>query len=213
MNKDTDLTYEVQKFKEWIEEDNPHTNWIGWEYEYPHWIEMYRVVDTFIELNSFNFLSKLDRENLIYLIARDNGCRHLISQLKKYPSLFQYLLPFVVKSNEVDARWQFTEILGIQIIPFNEAESYLLQLVVDTDEYVSRKALHSLGKIGSKHTESLCKKAWETNHEYQRIMVLWTLFEMDSKQLNKYLSLAMKDERKNIVINAKEIYGKCGQYY
>ena len=87
----------------------------------------------------------------------------------------------------------------------NVAEDALLQLVEDANEYVSRMALQALGTIRSKHAEALCKQAWDSKHEYQRIMALWVLKEIKSKELNNYLQLAIKDGRKYVVQNANEI--------
>ena len=80
-----------------------------------------------------------------------------------------------------------------------------MKLVADQHEYVSRRALQALGRISSPHTERLCERAWDTDHEYQRIMALWVLKEIDSRKLDSYLALARKEGRKYMVSNAIEI--------
>jgi hypothetical protein len=129
----------------------------------------------------------------------------LVSVLADRPEWFAFLLPYVLECDEPDTRWQFAVTLGYRVLPFTEAEGALLRLVEDHHEYVSRMALQAIGRIGSTHTESLCERAWATNHEYQRIMALWVLKEIGSQKLGAYVALAKKDARKYVVSNALEI--------
>ncbi len=199
------LNNEIIKFKRWSLSYPTETRSGEWECDYNHWNDLYAVFTNFIESNSPEVLKEHDIENIIYIVARDNEMEVLISDLAEKPYWFKAILPRVLECDEPDAKWQFSVVLGDNVLPFMESEASLLKLVDDENEYVSRRALQSLGRIGSSKTESLCERAWETNHEYQRIMALWVLKEIHSQKLERYLSLAKEDGRRYIVSNANEI--------
>jgi len=142
---------------------------------------------------------------LIYAIARDNEMEELITVLARYSNWFEFLLPHIISSDEDDARWQLATVLGKNVLPFEILENALIKLFEDPVEYVRRRALESLGKIHSSYTESFCVKAWDTGHEYQRIMVLWVLKEINSSKLSTFLAKAVEDARPNILANASQI--------
>lgn len=199
------LDNEVVRFKMWALTYPSETRSGEWECDYDYWKELYAAFTSFVESNSPDKLSEQDIKNIIYVVARDNEMENLVSELAEKPSWFKVVLPHVLESEESDAKWQFAVALGENILPFAESESALLKLVDDENEYLSRRALQSLGKIGSNKTESLCERAWETNHEYQRIMALWVLKQIHSEKLEKYLSLAKEDGREYVVSNANKI--------
>jgi hypothetical protein len=202
---DISLKNEISNFKKWALAYLPETRSGEWECDYEHWNELYTAFNNFIESNSPENATKQDIANIIYAIARDNEQENFVFVLSKKTNWFKAVLSSVLECNEPDAKWQFAATLGDQIIPFKEAEAALLRLVSDENEYVSRRALQSLGRIGSNKAESLCERAWDTNHVYQRIMSLWVLKEIQSAKLTKYLSLAKEDGRESLVINANKI--------
>ena len=199
------LENEIMKFKRWALTYPPDSRSGEWECDYDNWKELYTAFTNYIESNSPDVLQERDIKNIIYAIARDNEMEDLVAELAKNTNWFKKVLPHVLECDEQDAKWQFAVALGGNILPFEESEASLLNLVTDQNEYVSRMALQSLGRIGSSKTESLCIQAWETNHEYQRIMALWVLKEIHSDKLEEYLSLAEEDDRKYVVSNANEI--------
>ena len=199
------LNTEIEKFKRWALSFPIESRSGEWECDYENWKELYSAFNDFILSTTPEDASGTDIENLIYVIARDNEMEDLILEIEARPEWFKTILPNVLESSEPDAKWQFAVALGKGVLPNQEAEPALLKLVYDKNEYVSRMALKSLGKIGSTKTEALCKRAWQTNHEYQRIMVLWVLKEIRSENLANYIDLAMKDGREHVVSNANEI--------
>lgn len=213
----TRLENEIIKFKKWAE-NYSYTNQSRaslhqfdthftseWECDYNHWQALYTAFNHCIESNPPSLLNEHHIKNIIYIIARDNEMENLIATLATHTNWFKKVLPHVLDCEEPEAKWQFALALGGLILPFETSENALLKLVTDKNEYVSRIALQSLGKIGSSKTESLCIKAWHTNHEYQRIMALWVLKEIHSNQLEKYLFLAEKDGRPHLINNAQNI--------
>ena len=201
----TNLTIEANKFRAWADTYPNESRFGEWECDYDNWPALNRAFLTLVSEKDPTNLSKSEINDLIYVIARDNEMEELIEKVASNAELFKLLLQNVLISNESDAKWQFAVFLGKGVLDKYVAEDALLQLVEDANEYVSRMALQALGRIRSNHAEALCKRAWDSKHEYQRIMALWVLKEINSKELNKYLQLAIKDGRKYVVQNANEI--------
>lgn len=194
---------ELNKFRKWA--STVSGKFGEWECNYERWQEMYSTFISYLQRCSPTQVTKSEISDLIYAIARDNEDERLISLLSERPAWFKALLVHIFDCDEPDAKWQFADVLGNNILQFPETESALLRLINDKNEYVTRRALHSLGKIGSKHAEALCERAWNSDHEYQRMMALTVLKEIGSKKLQKYLVLAEEDGRKYIVLTAEKI--------
>lgn len=201
----TSLHKEVEKFRAWASNYLVEERSGEWECDYEEWPTLNQSFVAYLDSHSPQDADDHAVSDLIYAVARDNEMEDLVSELADRPEWLAFLLPHVLECDEPDTRWQFAVTLGHRVLPFTEAEVALLKLVGDHDEYVSRMALQSLGRIGSTHTESLCERAWATNHEYQRIMALWVLKEIGSQKLGVYVALAKKDGRKYVVSNALEI--------
>lgn len=201
---------EVAKFRAWAQQYPAEDRYGEWECGYQAWTELHHAFIDCLETVSAADLCVDVVDDLIYAIARDNEISYLSSQLGQRPLLLSELLPYILSCEEPDTRWQTAKQLGKHVLPFATAESALLQLVEDQDEYVRRIALQALGFIGSPHAERLCRQAWESGHEYQRIMALWVLLTIESRQLGHYLALAREDGSKYLCINAAQIEsGDC----
>ncbi|MEM7017818.1 MAG: hypothetical protein AAF512_10840, partial [Pseudomonadota bacterium] len=111
----------------------------------------------------------------------------------------------ILSSDEKDAKWQFAAYLVYSKLETDTLEKALLELFENSDEYTSRRALGSLGVLKSTHAEAACEKAWNTGHQYQRMMALSVLYEIGSEGLPGYLKLAEEDGRKYIVQRANGI--------
>lgn len=197
---------EVAKFRAWAQQYPAEDRYGEWECGYEEWAELHRsFVDCLDTMLPAADLCCEVADDLVYAIARDNEISYLASQLGQRPLLLSKLLPSILACEEPDARWQTAAQLGKHVLPFATTESALLQLVEDQDEYVRRIALQALGRIGSPHAERLCSRAWESGHEYQRIMALWVLLTIESRQLGRYLALAKEDGRKYLCMNAARI--------
>jgi HEAT repeats len=199
------LHTEVGNFRTWASNYPIDKRSGEWECDYEGWPVLNHCFEAYLESRSPQDADTQAVSDLIYAVARDNEMEGLVSELGKRPRWFAFLLPHVLECDEPDTRWQFAVMLGQSVLPFDETEGALLRLVEDRQEYVSRMALQALGRIRSKQTEGLCERAWATNHEYQRIMALWVLKEIDSPKLSTYLTFAKEDGRKYVVSNAVEI--------
>ncbi|MFT3696583.1 MAG: HEAT repeat domain-containing protein [Kofleriaceae bacterium] len=97
-------------------------------------------------------------ETALYAIARDNENFRLVYQIP-IASLAWFAGQARVYP-DTDARWQFAMRLGTDPIP--DGERLLLQFFDDTDEYVRRRALGSLARLGSATVTDLALHEWNT---------------------------------------------------
>lgn len=202
------LRSEIEKFKKWAEK-NPGRRG-EWEFYYLYWESLYSASFEFIENLNINNLMPHEIEDLIYVIGRDNEAERLIEFLTENEEIFLLLASSAITTKDIDAKWQFAHYLGEINRRKEEAESLLLKYVQDPNEYVSRRALMALANMGSSFTEELCTKAWETDDEYQRIAVLYSLNKIKSSSLEIYLSKAFDDGRKYLFENAKKYQKELG---
>ena len=203
-----DLKEEVAKFRKWAIK-NPG-RYGEWEVNYEDWDALYKTFFKFIENSSAEALSPKEIEDLIYVIGRDNEDERLIEFLTKQEEIFLVLAFSAITADDIDARWQFAHYLGEFKNMKEDAEKLLLKYFKDPNEYVSRRALMALANMGSSYTEEYCEKAWESDLEYQRIAVLYSLNKINSKQLESHLSKAMDDGRQSLVKNAEKYRKEIG---
>lgn len=198
------LEQEVARFKTWARDYGPNPSG-EWECDYPDWTALYNSVSQFITASKVEDWDKSVVALLLYTIARDNECENLAEHLQADMDKLQVLAKAAVQSCERDAKWQLAEQLALCNDRLDAAESLLLDLQADDDEYVKLRALMALGKIKSSQVENLVGTAWETGDEYQRMSVLHALWNVQSKQLSSYLDLAHADGRPYLTAFANRI--------
>jgi hypothetical protein len=196
---------EIAKFKDWALSYPENTRSGEWECDYHDWTLIYSSFSSFLDENSPATVSDEAIQDLIYIIARDNEMEELISNITQRPVWLELLVSSALFSHECDAQWQFAKALSSPTVLLPGADRALLALFESKNEYVSRMALQALGQRRHPEAEALCGRAWDTGHEYQRIMALWVLKEIGSPQLLQYLQAARADGRKYVVQNAQEI--------
>ncbi len=148
-----------------------------------------------------------EKEQLLYIIARDNESEYLSDQLNETALIT--LTKQAIASGHRDDKWQ----LAIQLYKLSDqalAITFLEAFVNDEDEYVNRRALMELGKLNSDKVEMYAALFWTRNKygdmdEYQKMAVLDALKAINSKQLEKYIKLAKEDGRKYLVDSAIKI--------
>ncbi|MDN2710438.1 HEAT repeat domain-containing protein [Janthinobacterium sp. SUN118] len=199
------LSTAVNAFRRWASERPVDERSGEWECDYAKWPEINAAFLTHIKTGPPHASTAGDIADLLYAIGRDNETAYLVRELAGREDWFLFLLPHALAVNDPDVKWQFAVQLGVGAFPFVAAESALLKLVQDEHEYVRRMALQGLGRMASPHAEPLCVRAWESNHEYQRIMVLWVLKELKSRNLHEYILLAKADGRQFLMRNVAEI--------
>jgi HEAT repeats len=184
------LQQEVDKFKAWAATYPIQERSGEWECDYSDWDTFHKAVLSFLASSSPEDWSDTEVSNLLYAIARDNEIEYLVKQVAKNSETLLRLSNLAVSSSEADAKWQLAVQLGALSSRVPEAETLLLKFVNDEDEYVSRRALLSLGALKSSRAEALAERAWDTGHQYQRIAALWVLKEISSDKLPVYVKKA-----------------------
>ncbi|MEZ4362801.1 MAG: HEAT repeat domain-containing protein [Kofleriaceae bacterium] len=178
----------VARFKDWastVREEHRHGSW---ECDYEAWPELYEAWKALIRDAP---MPQWEPELLavaLYAIARDNDCQALAREVPR--DALRFLTQAAIASAEADAKWQLAIELGRSS---GEHEELLLALARDDDEYVRRRAVQSLARIGSASAVELALKEWERAAEdfpWSRMSALWVLHRVGAPSLEAYLARA-----------------------
>ena len=170
-----------------------------WECDFEGWTELREAVFRFlIEVPPHQWGAETC-DLLLYALARDNEVELIAEEIAMAPGALLVLAKAAIPSAEVDAKWQIAEQLAQTATHLPEAESLLIILADDVNEYVRRRALLSLAKIGFRSVEDLADAAWATDDVYQRIAALTALRDVRSPRLDAFLERAEADERESLV--------------
>lgn len=202
----TQYIEEIEKFQKWAEQLPEAEKDLGWEAGYEHWPALRAAVLALIRATDPGTLAPDAPEYslLLYAVARDNVEQILAGDLVDHPKWLHALARAALEFPDVDARWQIAVALGGSPDKA-EAEKMLLEYHAGADEYVGRMALLALANLGSKQTEQLAAKAWNTKDEYQRIAALWAVKRVNSPHLPKFIDAAKKDGREKLMSNLAKI--------
>ena len=197
-----DLLTEVERFRAWsdTEYDVPPDRRGGeWECDYEFWPDLHAAVLEFAAARPFGSWSAEERQAVLYAIARDNEIEYLGREIRgRHPAAFMALAAAAVGGDEPNARWQLADQLGRLSRAGGEEERVLLAFAADECEYVRRRALGALARLGSPATEELALAAWDRpdeQQEYARMMALWVLHRIGSPHLSGLLDEAERDPR------------------
>jgi HEAT repeat protein len=203
-----ELMTEVARFREWAKAIPPEQRHGEWECDYGCWGDLYDAVLAFVDATLFARWSPEEERAVLFAVARDNEMQHLAGEIRsRNPETLIALARAAIDKGERDARWQFAEELG-QLGRGGEPERLLLLLVRDEDEYVRRRALKSLARLGSPAVEPLALAEWQRpdeNQQWARMMVLWCLHRVRSPHLAPLLAEAETDERPYLSDFAKKV--------
>lgn len=117
---------------------------------------------------------------LLWVLGFDNETQRFKDTVSRRPAPLIALARFALRGEHSgldwhqQARWQIAAALG-DIPADAETEQLLLHFARDADEYVSRRALISLGRIRSKAALPLARTAWQTNNYYRQLAALIVL--------------------------------------
>ncbi len=213
------LLYEkVDIFKSWAKQNYPEKTEDDdngeWEIGGPLDDMVDAVLMVFKNIKCDNATEKLISD-ILYVIARDNECEIVISELLRYEEWFLLLCRECLDYEYTNAKWQFAKYLADYSKLEGDSKELIFRFVESDDEYTSRMALNTLGKLYPDKAEEYAVRFWERNkyeegsyeQEYQKIMVLWVLKDINSPKLNHYLELAEKSPYKYLRENADEIRG------
>jgi HEAT repeat protein len=140
--------------------------------DYPHWDVL---VDAAVRSLDWPQWDAGKPARLLYVLGFDNEAQTFRHVLARRPAPLIALARFSLRGEHTgldwhqQARWQLAAALGEVSA---ETEPLLLQFGRDPDEYVSRRALISLGRIGSKSALPLARSAWQTGNYYRQLAAL-----------------------------------------
>lgn len=191
------LFIEIEKFNNWAQSHfGKQQDKIGgeWECNYENWSDIYQSFEKFITTTNPNTLTDDQKNNLLYIIARDNETEYLASILND--AFLITLTEQSITNGKKDDKWQLAVQL-YKVADKQKASELLEKLVNDDEEYVNRRALMELAKVNSEKTEFYAEKFWNKNRypereEYQKMAVLQALHTINSKLLGHYIDLAKK---------------------
>lgn len=128
--------------------------------------------------------------DMLYVIARDSECSHLLKATLKYPKWFEKLCPYSVNIRYYNVQWQFAEQLG-NYHGNSNIKQLLFCFIESEDEYTERMALQSMCEHFPERAEEYAVKFWDRNtyeqDEYQKIMALYALHRIKSPLLRTYI--------------------------
>lgn len=159
----------VEKFKELqkrdypdITEENDNGEWeIGCEF----WNEMNSAYLEIIEKYEAESIGKELAEDMLYVIARDSECSHLLVRTLNYPKWFEVLCRYSITTDYHNAKWQFAEQLG-SYMGDSDIKELLFYFIESGDEYTERMALYALHKVNSPLLKEYIAKSYETEYAW-----------------------------------------------
>lgn len=200
---------EVKRFRTWASGHFPGLRSEEWECDYGHWDDLYAAVLDHVAASPPETWSDEELQAVLYALARDNESKHIAEEIyHRHPATLVALANAALVRGEPDARWQLAEQLGHLGQAGDEVEQLLLSLASDEAEYVRRRALGALVRVGSPAVERLALEAWnrqDENQEWTRMMALDCLRRIGSPHFERLRAEAELDERQYLRDFAKRI--------
>ena len=201
---------EIDKFDLWAQSHFgvPQKDLRGeWECNYDYWDDIYKSFEIFIRASDPGKLTSIQKDRLLYIIARDNESEYLSNILES--DFLIILAEHSLYNGSTDDKWQLATQL-YKLTNKTKALNLLEKFVNDEDEYVSRRSLIELAKLQSDKVEFYVKKFWFKEkyadmEEYQKIAALHSLKIINSNLLDHYIELAMHSGQKYLIDNANQI--------
>ena len=183
---------QVERFRLWegswpYAEDSKDRDW---SYIYRDWDEIYR---SFRALLKDIDCSKWDDplvHSIVYIMGRDDEFQQIARDLAKLPAAFLRIAEAALSSSDRRAKWQIAAELGTFEMDDSAAETMLLGLAGDAEEYVRRRALVALANRGSGLAEEVAVQAWDSADQHGHMAALYALSKIGSPLLEVYLQRA-----------------------
>jgi hypothetical protein len=204
----SDLLDQVSRFRQWAA---AHAVRYGErECEYDAWPSLYGAVTAFLDdPRRAAEWSPAEWDALLYAVARDNETQLLARTLRERGfDLLLFAAQAARHAGEPDAKWQLAAELGHCPPLTAVAEELLLAFANDPAEYVRRRALQSLARLASPHTERIAITEWarpDDAQQWARMNALHALHLIDSPALPPLLAEAELDPRKHLSDFAKHM--------
>jgi hypothetical protein len=200
---------EVARFQLWAGAIPPECRHGEWECDYDHWDGLYTAVLGFVDAVPFRSWTPEQVQAVLFAVARDNEMQHLAGEIRaRHPETLVALARAAVGLGERDAKWQLAEELGQLGQGGGDAERVLVAWSRDEEEYLRRRSLQALARLGSPAVEELALEEWGRpgeNQQWSRISILWCLHRIGSPHLPPLLAAAERDERPYLSAFAKKV--------
>lgn len=198
-----DLVREMVRFRAWADAGIPtDCETCVWEWEYPDWHAFLDAAMHFVQTRPFQGWTPEELDAVLYALARDHEGEVLADECaERGADCLLHLAEAAIAKGECDARWQLATRLGRLEAPPGRAERVLLVLATDDEEYVRRRSIQSLARMGSAATEGLALEAWrrsDGDQEHARMSALWCLRRIGSEQLSRLLVEAERGDQAHL---------------
>lgn len=193
----------VAGFKSWAAKIPQDDRYGEWECDYPSWADIYTEWTSLMANLEVSEWTLSLTETALYAVARDNECQFLSRQIPLH--VLRLLAKAARDCSEPDAKWQLAVELGKSSI---NNQDILLALANDENEYVRRRAVQSLARLGSTYAAELALREWEKaadDFPWSRMNALWVLYRVSSPSLTTLLPLALNSPNKYLKAYAEKI--------
>lgn len=197
----TQLSIEIQRFHEWANACPARHG--AWECDYPDWNALYASAIALIESSSDGSLEPRSLLDLLFVLARDNECEHLIDSVANHPGLLQTLATHAVDSDEPDAKWQVAVAVGETRLP--NAADLIRPFLSDDDEYVRRRSLIAFAPFAPSEAEAIAAENLNDRYPYTRIAALNVLKLIKSSRLHDALDRLKADPNEHVRSYANDL--------
>lgn len=190
------LTQEAAKFRAWAATyDDIGTNGER-ETEYEDWGHAHIAVDDALKAAPLSTWPSAVVDDLLYLLARDNECERTVYLIAQYPEALLWIAEVVSDRGEWEAKWQVADRLGHAGIALERCGVALTRLANDPHEYVRRRTLKTLVRLGAPDAETYALKSWAESGEtrtWARMAALAALKQIGSAHYVALLAHAFSD--------------------
>lgn len=202
---------EVEKFREWaatrIAFSQAALYFGEWECDYNAWQPIRERVGDFLRASNTLSWSEDETKDLLYILARDNEDEVIANELKQRSEVALFLASKSLEGSDWDARWQLADVLG-HLSPDARIEPLLLRFANDEEEYVRRRALQSLTRLGSSQVEQLALREWNRESQTQqwaRMNALSCWNSLNSPLLEPHLREAEASDMEHLADYARRL--------
>lgn len=218
------LSDHVDEFKKWIAENFTPDQITEGHFDdagYPKWDKIEDLLEQIFKEIEFNNVNSTHIDKIIYMIARNWDLGSILNWLTKDNNLSQLgmteeqflIIAKLGISSEWDARYQIASLLS-RVSPINKEKAIDLALKYynDESEFVRRKALVSLYKLNYFNIYKLIEKSWLNNEEYERMVCLYLMKEVNTAKYNDYLNESLIDDRSDLRAHAESLSKGVGSW-
>jgi hypothetical protein len=212
-----ELKLAVEHFNEWVNANHSSVQIKEGNVDdcgYPEWQKFEDLCEQIFTGSSFNELEISDKKRIIFIIGRQwdlgsilnwfNKGTEEIGQLGMTKEQLFELSKIAVKEDDSDAKGQFAASL-FKVGNSPDVVELLLKFHADQDEYVRRQALGSLQKVGYSKIGNLIIESWKHNEEFERMMCLNMMADLNHDKFETCLEEALSDKREHLRERAIEL--------